>query len=286
MWQQIIQQINDEVEQPFIFVDKQQLAGSELNRIYKLQGETKHYFAKINQRPYFKHFKEEALSLKTLRQHKALSVPNVICYGQTLDNAFLILDYLKLTEPTDSHWQQLATQIAHMHQQLDQAMFGFDWDNYIGHTLQPNKWQNNWSSFFSEQRIGWQLQLLVEQGFGFGNVDAIVEKTRQRLQGYQPAPSLLHGDLWRGNVGFSADEAWLFDPACYYGDRETDIAYSQLFGRFPDAFYNHYHALLPLDPNFEQRKELYNLYHILNHANLFRGAYLVQAQQVIKQLFF
>jgi fructosamine-3-kinase len=286
MWQQILAHINNEVEQPFELVSKNQLAGSELNRIYQLQGHTKDYFIKINQRSYLEHFAAEVLSLQTLRQHRGLNVPKVICCSQSLDTAFLVLEYLDLIEPTQLSWQHLAKQIALMHQQHEQAMYGFDWDNYLGHTLQPNKWQGNWSSFFSEQRIGWQLQLLVEQGFGFGKLDTIVEKVRQRLQGYQPTPSLLHGDLWRGNVGFSANAAWLFDPACYYGDRETDIAYSQLFGRLPEPFYAYYQELLPLDTDFEQRKELYNLYHILNHANLFRGAYLVQAQQLIKQLFY
>lgn len=286
MWQQILDHINNEIEQPFELVSKNQLTGSELNRIYQLQGHKSNYFVKVNQRPYFEHFAAEVLSLQTLRKQPKLNVPKVICCNQSLDTAFLVLEYLALVEPTAQSWQQLANQIAYLHQQHEQAMYGFDWDNYLGHTLQPNKWQANWSSFFSEQRIGWQLQLLIEQGFDFGKVDTIVEQVRQRLQGYQPLASLLHGDLWRSNVGFTADSAWLFDPACYYGDRETDIAYSQLFARLPESFYGHYQDILPLDADFEQRKPLYNLYHILNHANLFHGAYLVQAQQLIKQLFY
>ena len=285
MWQAIADHINNELDIKFHIEHKQQLSGGDINLAYKLTGQGQHFFVKINQREQIEQFETEALSLQSLRQRHCIRVPSVIGSGQTIDKAYLILEYLPLIEENPNGWRQLGQQLALLHKQSSQAMYGFDWDNMLGKTPQPNKWQSNWSSFFSEQRLGWQLQLLLEQGFGFGKVDVMVEKTRQRLQGYQPVASLLHGDLWRGNVGFTAQTAAVFDPASYFGDRETDVAYSTLFGRFPDSFYSSYQEVFALDSSYEERKDLYNLYHVLNHANLFRGAYLVQAQEMIKQLF-
>ncbi|NRQ42056.1 fructosamine kinase family protein [Rheinheimera sp. YQF-2] len=286
MWQAITDHINSELGGQFHITQKNQLSGGEINLAWHISNTKQDFFVKINQREQFEQFETEALSLQALRQHHCIRVPEVICAGQTIDKAFLVLEYLPLINDNGASWRQLAQQLALLHKQHDQAMYGFDWDNMLGNTVQPNKWQSNWSSFFSEQRIGWLLQLLLEQGFGFGKIDHLVEQCRQRLQHYQPPPSLLHGDLWRGNVGFMTTGPAVFDPACYYGDRETDIAYSSLFGRFDDSFYQAYHEFYPLDADFEQRKTLYNLYHVLNHAYLFRGAYLVQAQEMIKQLFY
>ena len=285
MWQAIAEHINSELDIDFHLDQKQQLSGGSINLAWHISGTGQHFFVKINQREQAEQFEAEALSLQALQQAHCIRVPKVICSGQTLDKAFLVLEYLPMTNAHPYGWQALGHQLAFLHQADDQAMYGFDWDNSLGSTTQPNKWQPNWSSFFSEQRIGWLLQLLLEQGFGFGNIDQLVEQCRQRLHHYQPAPSLLHGDLWRGNVGFVTDTPAVFDPACYYGDRETDLAYTTLFGRFPEAFYQAYQEIYPLDNAYPERKDLYNLYHVLNHAYLFRGAYLVQAQELIKQLF-
>ncbi|MBZ9611773.1 fructosamine kinase family protein [Rheinheimera maricola] len=285
MWQAIAEHINSELDIDFYLEQKQQLSGGSINLAWHISGAGQHFFVKINQREQAEQFDTEVLSLQALQQAQSITVPKVICNGHSLDKAFLVLQYLPFQGETEAGWRNLAQQLALLHKKHDQAMYGFDWDNMLGATVQPNKWQSNWSSFFSEQRIGWLLQLLLEQGFGFGNIDQLVEQCRQRLQHYQPAPSLLHGDLWRGNVGFVGDNPAVFDPACYYGDRETDLAYTTLFGRFPEPFYQVYQELYPLDKAYSDRKDLYNLYHVLNHAYLFRGAYLVQAQELIKQLF-
>lgn len=285
MWQAIAEQINNELDEHFEIEHKSQLAGGNINIAYHISGKGQQYFVKINQREQLEQFETEVLSLQALHHAHCIKVPGVICAGQTLDKAYLVLEYLPLSSETVSGWRQLGQQLAVLHRQHEQAMYGFDWDNMLGNTPQPNKWQANWSSFFSEQRIGWLLQLLLEQGFGFGNIDVLVEQCRQRLQHYQPEPSLLHGDLWRGNVGFIGETPAVFDPACYYGDREADLAYTTLFGRFPENFYQAYQELYPLDKTYTERRDLYNLYHVLNHAYLFRGAYLVQAQEMIKQLF-
>jgi len=273
----------------FSIEHKTALSGGDINLAFKVSGQGQQFFVKLNQREQLEQFETEALSLQALRQRHCIRVPEVVCYGQTLDKAFLVLQYLPVVADSQLGWSLLGQQLAELHKEHEQAMYGFDWDNMLGRTTQPNKWQGNWSSFFSEQRLGWQLQLLQEQGFGFGNIDQLVEQCRQRLQHYQPPPSLLHGDLWRGNLGFiqdiEQDYPVIYDPACYFGDRETDIAYSRLFGTLPPLFYQSYEQSYPLDKDYRERQDLYNLYHILNHANLFRGAYLIQAQEMMKQLF-
>ena len=285
MWQAIAQHINSELETDFHLEHKQQLSGGSINLAWHIGGNGQQFFVKINQREQAEQFDTEALSLSALRQAHSIRVPEVICTGQTLDKSFLVLEYLPFAGETLTGWRNLAQQLALLHKQHDQAMYGFDWDNYLSSTLQPNQWGSNWSVFFSEQRIGWLLQLLAEQQQTFGDIDKIVDRVRQRLHHHQPKPALVHGECWRGNVGFLGETPVLFDPACYFGDRETDLAYSTMFGRFPEDFYQHYQQYYPLDDAYSDRKDLYNLYHILNHAYLFRGAYLVQAQEMIKQLF-
>lgn len=286
MWQAIAEHINSELDTDFTIEQKHQLSGGSINLAWRISGNGQDFFVKLNQREQLEQFETEMLSLQCLQQMHCIRVPSPVCFGQTVDKAFLVLEYINLHGESVAGWHNLAQQLALLHKQHDQAMYGFDWDTALGKTAQPNNWQSNWSSFFSEQRLGWLLQLLLEQGFGFGNIDYLVEQSRQRLHHYQPAPSLLHGDLWRGNVGFNGDSPAVFDPASYYGDRETDLAYTALFGRFPDEFYQSYNAFYALDSGFTERKDLYNLYHVLNHAYLFRGAYLVQAQEMIKQLFY
>ncbi|MCH8537370.1 MAG: fructosamine kinase family protein [Alkalimonas sp.] len=286
MWQAIAEHISSELGIDFSIEHKQQISGGDINLAYHISGGGQHFFVKLNEKEQLDQFISEAMSLQSIRQRHLIRVPAVISYGQTLDKSFLVLEYLPLIKEHDDGWHDLGTQMAQLHQDSGQAMYGFDWDTCLGKTSQPNKWQSNWSSFFSEQRFGWLLQLLLEQGFGFGKIDQLVEQCRQRLNHYQPEPSLLHGDFWRGNVGFMADGATIFDPASYYGDREVDIAFSSLFGRFPERFYQSYQQQFPLDKHYEERRNLYNLYHVLNHAYMFRGSYLVQSQDMIKQLFY
>ncbi len=168
------------------------------------------------------------------------------------------------------------------------SQFGFSQDNFIGTTPQPNAWANDWITFWREQRLGFQLQLAEQNGYG-GKLQTLGEKLLGALPlfftGYTPQPSLLHGDLWGGNHAFLADGTpVVFDPAPYYGDRECDIAMTELFGGYPTDFYAAYRAAYPLDVGYATRRDLYNLYHILNHANLFGGGYAKQAEQMMQSL--
>ena len=168
------------------------------------------------------------------------------------------------------------------------ARFGFAHDNFIGTTPQPNGWKVDWIDFWREHRLGFQLQLAEQNGYG-GQLQSLGEKLMDALpaffKDYTPQPSLLHGDLWNGNHAYLQDGTpTIFDPATYYGDRECDLAMTELFGGYSEDFYTAYRAAFPLDAGYATRKTLYNLYHILNHANLFGGGYARQAEGMIRRL--
>jgi len=154
--------------------------------------------------------------------------------------------------------------------------------------MQPNGWTNNWIDFWREQRLGFQLRLAAQNGYG-GELQRLGTKLLDELPafftGHTPQPSLLHGDLWNGNHAFLADGTpTIFDPATYYGDRECDLAMTELFSGYAANFYTAYRASYPLDAGYATRRDLYNLYHILNHANLFGGGYARQAEQMVQRL--
>ncbi len=284
MWQAIAEHISAELQQDFRIEHKQQLQTHSDNLLYQIRGSDQQFLLKLNHRGVLDSFETEALSLGFMQHRHCVRLPQVICAGQTIEKSFLVLEYLPLTSDHPYGWQALGHQLAFLHQADDQAMYGFDWDNYLSATLQPNQWQANWSSFFSEQRIGWLLQLLAEQRQVFGDIDKIVERVRQRLHHHQPRPALVHGECWRGNVGFLGEAPVLFDPACYFGDREVDLAFAELFNPLPQAFFNAYQQVYPLPDGFTSRKDLYNLYHLLHLAYLRGGRYAWQAQEQIQQL--
>jgi fructosamine-3-kinase len=240
------------------------------------------YFVKLNEKKLLPVFEAEADNLCKLRRSASVSVPELILTGQSRESAFIILNYLA-TKPMESQKSsfEFGVQLARLHQWGEQKEYGFDSDNYVGLTVQPNPWTRKWHQFFSEQRIGWQLQLLDEKGISFGAIDEIVSETKARLFNHNPKPSLLHGDLWHGNVANTAFGPICYDPACYWGDRECDIAMTELFQGFEPEFYQGYESISPLSIDYEYRKNIYNLYHILNHCNLFGGHYLDEAEKLL-----
>ncbi len=217
-------------------------------------------------------FAAEADGLQALRQ-AGLRVPEVVSHGVDGDEAFIVLEYLELQSKGD--FAALGRMLAAAHRHTG-PRFGWHRDNYIGSTPQQNGWCDDWGEFWWQRRLRPQLDLARKNGF---DVDA--KSSVRLLQGHRPQPSLLHGDLWRGNAGFSAGAPVVFDPAVYYGDRESDLAMTELFGGFPREFYGAYNDILPLPREYEIRKHLYNLYHLLNHLNLFGGGYLGQVQQTL-----
>lgn len=285
MWQAISSQLSETLMFSFDIAEKTRVQGGEINDCYMISDGEQRYFVKINKRDCLAKFQVEAENIRMIRESDSVFVPELIMTGKTKDNAFIVLNYLP-TKPLDDNKNSFTfgQQLAKLHAWGEQKEYGFDQDNYIGETLQPNKWERKWARFFAEQRIGWQLQLMIEKGVNLVNINDFTHLIRDRLAGHQPKPSLLHGDLWHGNVANSVFGPICYDPACYWGDRECDIAMSELFNGFQPEFYQGYESVLPIDIHYGQRKDIYNLYHILNHYNQFGGHYLEQSERMINQI--
>ncbi|AUI86093.1 hypothetical protein BS333_06680 [Vibrio azureus] len=285
MWQAISQQLSATLMFEYCITEKSKISGGDISQSYMINDGFQRYFVKINDRSFLTKFETEAESLHLLRESSSLFVPEVVLVSNTKTHAFIILNYLP-TRPLDDsrHSFQFGQKLARLHLWGEQKEFGFDCDNYLGSTLQPNQWHKKWSVFFAEQRIGWQLQLLKEKGVILVDVGDFVSFARQSLVNHFPTPSLLHGNLWSGNTTLSPAGPLCFDPACYWGDRECDIAMTELFGGFQSDFYTGYQSVAPLAEGYKQRRDLYNLYHILNHCNLFGGHYFEQAESLIKKI--
>ncbi len=258
--------------------------GGEVHAAWHLRYAGHDFFVKCDERELLPGFTAEADQLELLSRSKTVTVPKVWAVGADRDYSFLVMDYLP-PRPLDAHSAFiLGQQIARLHQWSDQPQFGLDFDNALSTTPQPNTWQRRWSTFFAEQRIGWQLELAAEKGIAFGNIDAIVEHIQQRLASHQPQPSLLHGDLWSGNCALGPDGPYIFDPACYWGDRECDLAMLPLHTEQPPQIYDGYQSVSPLPADFLERQPVYQLYTLLNRARLFGGQHLVIAQQSLDRL--
>lgn len=233
-------------------------------------------------------FDAEADGLAALAANTSFRIPRVLGICDTEQHSALILEWLDVAPLRNAHDASRAGEaLAAMHA-IPQPRFGWPRDNYIGSTPQTNPETDNWARFFAQHRLTPQLQRAAQQGFG-GDLQRNGERVCERLPAffleYHPAPSLIHGDLWSGNVGVLPDGTpALFDPACYCGDREAELAMTELFGGFPMAFYAAYRAALPLHDDYERRKPIYNLYHVLNHLNLFGRGYLGQAERMLEQL--
>lgn len=262
------------------------VSGGSINEAFRLEGtEGESYFLKLNDARHHPMFVAEAAGLDTIAATNTLRIPQPIAHGTAGGQSYLVLEYLELGSRGDAH--SLGKQLAALHRCKGKG-FGFVQDNFIGTTAQPNAWNNDWIDYWREQRLGFQLRLAAENGYG-GQLQNLGEKLLNTLpaffDGYIPQPSLLHGDLWSGNHAFLADGTpTIFDPASYYGDRECDLAMTELFGGFPADFYTAYRAEWPLHEGYETRRDLYNLYHILNHANLFGGGYVKQAEKMMQRL--
>ena len=286
-WNVISRRIESASGQVFKLVRAQPLSGGDINSAFRLQGDDKSYFVKLNRADRVTMFEAEFEGLQDMAGTQTLRVPAPLVCGQTAGHSFLVLEYLEFGRSDKASDRLLGRQLALMHRQA-QPYFGWRRDNTIGSTLQLNSCSDDWLTFWREQRLGFQLKLAANQGYG-----GRLQTQGQRLcsdmavffEHYSPQPSLLHGDLWAGNAAVDKQgRPVVFDPACYYGDREADLAMTELFGGFSLDFYSAYQAEWPLDSGYGLRKTFYNLYHILNHLNLFGGGYLRQAESMMAQL--
>ncbi|EEX92398.1 Fructosamine kinase family protein [Vibrio orientalis CIP 102891 = ATCC 33934] len=285
MWQAISKQLSEVLLFSFEIKEKTKVHGGDINDCYMISDGEQRYFVKVNRRDFLPKFEIEAENIRLLHDTRTVFVPELVLTGTSKDHSFIVLNYLP-TKPLDDSKNSFSfgQQLARLHQWGEQKEYGLDQDNYIGATLQPNKWDRKWARFFAEQRIGWQLQLLREKGIDLVDINEFTQIVQNRLANHQPKPSLLHGDLWHGNVANSVFGAICYDPACYWGDCECDIAMTELFEGFQADFYQGYESVAPLELGYSERKEIYNLYHLLNHYNQFGGHYLDQSQKLIKQI--
>ena len=286
IWDSVASAISDATRRPFTLRAATPGGGGSINEAYSLEGtDGSHYFLKLNDVQHHPMFVSEAEGLNAIAATNTLRVPHPVALGTANSHSFLVLEHLVLSSGGNA--TLLGEQLAALHRS-SARQFGFAHSNFIGTTPQPNEWKDNWIEFWSEQRLGFQLRLATQNGYG-GQLQRLGEKLLSALPAffysYTTQPSLLHGDLWSGNHAFLADGTpVVFDPAPYYGDRECDLAMTELFGGYPADFYAAYRAAYPLDAGYAVRKDLYNLYHILNHANLFGGGYARQAEQMMQRL--
>ena len=286
-FQTIAQQIGDASGKPFALFKTVAVSGGCINSSYRLEGKTGAYFVKLNRNDRLSMFEAEVCGLAGLAATGTVRVPQPVCCGVSGDKSYLVIEYLQLRPAGVLCDRLLGQRLAAMHD-IVQPFFGWHRDNTIGSNPQINTRHMDWIEFFAQRRLGFQLKLAATHGFG-GKLQRQGEKLMECLpvffMTHQPKPSLLHGDLWGGN--YAADETGqpvIFDPACYYGDREADIAMTELFGGFGRDFMVAYADAYPLDAGYSIRKTLYNLYHIINHLNLFGGCYLAQAENMIERL--
>jgi protein-ribulosamine 3-kinase len=229
----------------------------------------------------------EADGLAALAAAGAVRVPAVFAHGEAAGEGYVLMEWLELGRASSQDAARLGEALARMHL-LPGGRFGWPRNNFIGATPQFNREDDDWPAFLREQRLGFQLRLAAEDGHR-GELQAqgarLMEGLPQFFSGYMPQPALLHGDLWGGNWGVLREGGpVVFDPAVYRGDRETDLAMTELFGGFPESFYAAYRAHAPLDAGYPVRRDLYQLYHVLNHLNLFGGGYLDQALGLMRRL--
>ena len=286
-WRDVERSIRAASGASFAVESSSPVGGGCINECHVIRGHGQAYFVKLNTPDRAGMFVAEAAGLDEIGKTRTVLVPRTICHGVGPAASWIVLEHLELRCANDSSMRELGRKLASMHR-ATAPQHGWALDNTIGATPQLNTPADGWPLFWRERRLGFQLRLAVSNGYGGRLIETgnrLMEKLSAFFAGYHPAPSLLHGDLWAGNAAATAGgEPVVFDPAVYYGDRETDLAMTELFGGFPPAFYEAYRAGYPLDTGYAMRKDLYNLYHVLNHLNLFGGGYRAQAERMIGQL--
>ncbi|WP_267383792.1 fructosamine kinase family protein [Cyanobacterium sp. uoEpiScrs1] len=285
MWTQIAQHISQVTQQEFRIKNRRSINGGCTSQCYSLIGDNITYFVKINRAAKAKMFVAEVLNLKHILDTKSIRVPKAICWGIAENISYIVLEWIEFSRVTNQSWKEMGRKLGLMHYHQGADQFGWKHNNMIGSIPQINIWTDNWANFFAEHRIGYQLKLTKRCEIDFPERTQVVEMVRKLLSDRKPKPSLVHGDLWSGNTAATTEkEPVILDPATYYGDHEVDLAMTELFGGFPHEFYRGYNEIFSLDKGYQKRKIIYNLYHILNHFNLFGNGYGYQAKQIIKMI--
>jgi len=285
-WRDIERSVREASGAPFLIESRAGLGGGCINECYVVRGQGHAFFVKVNRANKASMFAAEAAGLEEVARTRTVRVPAPVCHGANGEASWIVLEHLELRSGDDKSMRRLGRDLAQLHR-VTARRHGWGCDNTIGSTPQINTPADDWVAFWREQRLGFQLRLAESNGGGrlIENGARLMEKLPAFFEGCSPSPSLLHGDLWSGNAAMLPGGApVIYDPAVYYGDREADVAMTELFGGFPQSFYAAYRAECPLDVGYGTRKHLYNLYHVLNHFNLFGGGYGAQAERMIEQL--
>ncbi len=284
-WQVVRELLTDKTGDDIGRLEVQEVSGGDINRAYRLSDGRHLFFAKTNTPNRLSMFEAELCGLNEILRSDSIRVPRPIGCGIAGEVAFIVMEYIDLSGRADEI--EFAHKLAAMHRYTGKQ-FGFILDNTIGSSPQPNPNESSWVKFWQQQRLGFQLSLAKTNGYGDELYDTgmhLNQRIGEFFSSYKPVPSLLHGDLWGGNQGADiSGEPVIYDPACYYGDHEADLAMMELFGRPSENFFRAYQEVFPIDTGYSQRRDLYNLYHVLNHANLFGGTYAAQAQGMITRL--
>ena len=256
-------------------------------RTYRLETAERPLFIKVHTDRHSAVFLEESRSLNAIAATGCVPVPRVLGHGNSGDISWLVLEWLSLSAGDERSGALLGTKLASLHK-VTSTSYGWEATNFIGASEQSNGLSNDWTVFFLEQRLKPQIRMLRKRNIDDNLLmlmDRVLDAVPILLAGHRPEPSLLHGDLWGGNWSKLPDgDPVIFDPASYWGDRETDLAMTFLFGGFPTSFYAAYEEAWPLPDGWLQRRSLYQLYHVLNHANLFGGSYIAQASAMIREI--
>jgi fructosamine-3-kinase len=264
------------------------LGGGCINHAMRLQTARSQYLLKWNSDPLPGLFQAEADGLRRLAKTNTVRVPHVLAHaGPGPDYpAHILLEWLSGPPTAPADEERLGAQLAELHRQGTAPSYGLASDNYLGSVLQRNTWQTNWVTFFGKCRLLPQIELARRLGrlptARANRLAHLLDHLDDHLDGVERRPALIHGDLWGGNVIPGPDGLAVIDPAVSYSDREAEIAYTQLFGGFSARFYAGYQSTWPLEPGYSRRRDLYNLYHLLNHLNHFGESYGPQVDQVLR----
>lgn len=262
------------------------VSGGCINNTVKLETDKGVYFIKWNENADEDLFEKEEKGLKLLKSSNTLSTPKVLGRGRADMKNFLLQEFIQRNAPVSNFWETFGEGLANLHKHTCEN-FGLDHDNHIGRLAQKNEFKDNWVDFFIENRLEIQLGLAIYNG----HIDTSFAKKFRRIYAQLPGilpdepASLLHGDLWSGNfmVG-TGGKPFIYDPAVYYGNREIELSFTRLFGGFDRVFYQAYHEAYPLEAGFEDRIDIYNLYPLLVHVNLFGTSYLSGVERTVNRL--
>ena len=287
LWADIERSIAEATAAPFHIESRTPVGGGCINAAFRVTGSGRAYFVKTNAPHAADMFAAETAGLAEIARSQTVRVPQPVCHGSNSEAGWLALEFIDFGSARRDSSGALGQALAAMHR-VTAPRFGWQRDNAIGATPQPNTPCEDWAEFWREHRLGFQLALAAHNGAPkslLAKGERLLRDFPALLAGCSVEPALLHGDLWGGNAGFDrAGTPVIYDPAVYYGHREADLAMTELFGGFNSDFYAAYREAFPLAVGYDVRKQLYNLSHILNHYNLFAGGYARQAETTIERL--